>query len=122
MQWPPGRNYYKVVDKLTKLLRPSDVFLSLDEHPDSINDSVFMFDPGSFPDSYYWRDLPASYHAGAAGFSFADGHSEIHKWKSGNTIKSVKMQFKWWASSGQNNYSDPNSEDIAWMNESMAWH
>ncbi len=27
-----------------------------------------------------WADLPASYHNGAAGFSFADGHSEIHKW------------------------------------------
>jgi len=27
-----------------------------------------------------WSDMPASYHNGAAGFSFADGHSEIHKW------------------------------------------
>jgi len=26
-------------------------------------------------------DQPATYHNGAAGFAFADGHSEIHKWK-----------------------------------------
>jgi prepilin-type processing-associated H-X9-DG protein len=31
-------------------------------------------------------DYPASYHNGACGFAFADGHSEIHKWK-GNKIK-----------------------------------
>ena len=24
---------------------------------------------------------PATYHNGASGFAFADGHSEIHKWK-----------------------------------------
>jgi prepilin-type processing-associated H-X9-DG protein len=24
--------------------------------------------------------MPASYHNGAAGFSFADGHSEIRRW------------------------------------------
>jgi prepilin-type processing-associated H-X9-DG protein len=31
-------------------------------------------------------DFPAAYHNGAAGLSFADGHSEIHQWK-GSTIK-----------------------------------
>ena len=31
-------------------------------------------------------DFPASYHNGAAGLSFADGHSEIHQWK-GSKIK-----------------------------------
>jgi prepilin-type processing-associated H-X9-DG protein len=25
-------------------------------------------------------DFPASFHNGAAGITFADGHSEIHKW------------------------------------------
>ena len=25
--------------------------------------------------------MPATYHNGACGFSFADGHSEIHKWR-----------------------------------------
>jgi len=27
-----------------------------------------------------WEHLPASYHNGACGFTFADGHSEIKKW------------------------------------------
>lgn len=59
---------------------PSATFVILDEHPDSIDDGIFMFDPGSSLSSEYWRNLPASYHNGAAGISFADGHSEVHKW------------------------------------------
>ena len=34
------------------------------------------------PTASAWQDLPASYHNGACGFSFADGHSEIKKWAS----------------------------------------
>jgi prepilin-type processing-associated H-X9-DG protein len=30
-------------------------------------------------------DLPASYHSGAAAFSFADGHAELHRWRSPTT-------------------------------------
>jgi prepilin-type N-terminal cleavage/methylation domain-containing protein/prepilin-type processing-associated H-X9-DG protein len=39
------------------------------------------------PAATTWSDLPASYHNGAAGFSFADGHSEIHRWVDGSTLK-----------------------------------
>ncbi len=55
---------------------PSETWVYLDEHPDSINDAGF-FNP------YVSQiiDQPATYHNGAAGFAFADGHSEIHKWK-----------------------------------------
>jgi len=28
-------------------------------------------------------DFPANYHNGACGYSFADGHAEVHKWKGG---------------------------------------
>ena len=45
---------------------------ALDEHPDSINDAFFITDPNA----NNWQDRPASYHNGAAGFSFADGHAE----------------------------------------------
>ena len=48
--------------------------------------AVTMFVPGGFASSAQIVDFPASYHGGACGFSFADGHSEIHKWI-GSTIK-----------------------------------
>lgn len=61
--------------------RPANIFVFLDEHPDSINDGYFL------NKAYYheWVDLPASYHDGAATFSFADGHSQLRRWQYART-------------------------------------
>jgi prepilin-type processing-associated H-X9-DG protein len=59
-------------------LLPKDAFVFCDEHPASLNDGYLQSNlnlPG-------YPDLPASYLDGGCGFSFADGHAEIHKWKS----------------------------------------
>jgi prepilin-type processing-associated H-X9-DG protein len=54
---------------------PTESWMYVDEEPDSINDA------GCFaPVVGEIIDYPATYHNGAAGFAFADGHSEIHKW------------------------------------------
>jgi prepilin-type processing-associated H-X9-DG protein len=73
---------------------PAAVFAFLDEHPDSINDGAFMNNPGYAATAERWRDLPASYHNGAAGFSFADGHAEMHVWSNsgGQTAYPVLFQ------------------------------
>jgi prepilin-type N-terminal cleavage/methylation domain-containing protein/prepilin-type processing-associated H-X9-DG protein len=52
-------------------------FVVLDENPWSINDGWFCSDN----QAQSWVDKPATYHNNAGGFSFADGHSEIHKWR-----------------------------------------
>lgn len=73
-------NYRKFL-KYSSITKPAGIYVILDEHADSINDGYFQ--PFSGIDSRTdWDDLPASYHNGACGFSFADGHSEIHKWRS----------------------------------------
>jgi prepilin-type N-terminal cleavage/methylation domain-containing protein/prepilin-type processing-associated H-X9-DG protein len=56
---------------------PSDAFIFCDEHPGSLNDGYIQgnLNTPSFP------DVPASYLEGGCGFSFADGHAEIHKWR-----------------------------------------
>jgi prepilin-type N-terminal cleavage/methylation domain-containing protein/prepilin-type processing-associated H-X9-DG protein len=64
--------------KQSSVPAPGKTWLVLDEHPDSINDGYFI----NNPDAGAWQDIPASYHNGACGFSFADGHSEIKKWLS----------------------------------------
>ena len=76
--------------KAASLTRPGPVntWLVVDEHPDSINDGWLI---GDVVDRSKFEDLPASYHNGACGFSFCDGHSEIHKWH-GTTIQPVKME------------------------------
>ena len=74
---------YRQYNKTTDFLHPDNIYITLDEHPDSVNDGYFWtsIPYPIVPSAGYWADLPASYHNGAAGFSFADGHSEIHKWR-----------------------------------------
>jgi len=62
--------------KSAQLVNPAQIFLFLDEHPDTINDGFFM----NRLDEPTWGNLPASYHNGATSFSFTDGHSETHRW------------------------------------------
>ena len=76
-----GRNRYVnfvQMVKDTQIREPANIFVMLDEHPDWINDGYYLNNPDVTSN---WGDLPASYHAGAAGFSFADGHSEIRRWQ-----------------------------------------
>jgi len=81
--------------KESQIRNPVNVFVFLDEHPDSINDGWFVFCLNSDPNyRTSWNDLPASYHNGAAGFSFADGHSEIKKWRNSGTLEPVKRGAK----------------------------
>jgi prepilin-type N-terminal cleavage/methylation domain-containing protein/prepilin-type processing-associated H-X9-DG protein len=55
---------------------PCNAFIFCDESPDSINDGYLEVDSvnGMFP------DVPAAYLSGGCGFSFFDGHAEVHKW------------------------------------------
>ena len=117
--YPVGRKYF-TARKEPELIRPAMVWVSVDEHPDSINDSIFMFNPGLPPSSAAWRDLPASYHNGACGFSFADGHSEIHKWRDTRTIKGVRLDTKWWEQP-KGTYPVPQSQDYLWVNDRMPY-
>lgn len=74
---------YEQFFKITQIPHPSGIFIFLDEHPDSIDDGYFI----NRAYSWQWRDLPASYHNGAAAFSFADGHSSLHRWNLSSTYR-----------------------------------
>ena len=67
---------YRQFKRSTDFERPTEIFVFLDEHPDSINDGYFL----NRLDDLEWTDLPASYHNGTAEFTFADGHAETHRW------------------------------------------
>lgn len=86
---------------------PSDCWVLIDENPFSINDGFFVCDPSN-PDQ--WPDIPATYHNGAGGLSFADGHSEIKKWRDGAVLKlsAVPSGFV---------PRDPNSTDLQWLRD-----
>ncbi len=98
---------WRAYTRLTDIVRPasSDLFVFVDEHPDSINDGWMMT---NVTDPNNWTDLPASYHGNACGFGFADGHSEIHRWRDPRTFVPVKK-------TQYNGFNAPGSKDIQWM-------
>lgn len=73
--------------KMNQVPQPADIFVFLDEHPDTINDGYFVPMPktyGAYSPNYYsgsWVDMPGSYHNRGTSFSYADGHSQLHKWE-----------------------------------------
>jgi prepilin-type N-terminal cleavage/methylation domain-containing protein/prepilin-type processing-associated H-X9-DG protein len=82
------RRFLKMSDLITP--GPSRTWVLVDEHPDSMNDGFFCVDMNAYPSGTpVLPDCPASYHNGACGFAFADGHSEIHKWLDKRTMPKV---------------------------------
>jgi prepilin-type N-terminal cleavage/methylation domain-containing protein/prepilin-type processing-associated H-X9-DG protein len=77
-----GLGFTIALKKMTDLAHPSPsmCWVLVDEHPDSINDAMLYVNAKLAPTAGSFNDVPASNHNKACGFSFADGHSEIHKW------------------------------------------
>jgi prepilin-type N-terminal cleavage/methylation domain-containing protein/prepilin-type processing-associated H-X9-DG protein len=107
-----GAAKYPTYQKTSAILSPTLTFVFLDEREDSINDGTFFTSmENPFPNPSI-IDIPASYHGGAAGFSFADGHSEIHKWLSGQ----LRQPIKGTPINNMNVASDPAGlEDSYWL-------
>jgi prepilin-type N-terminal cleavage/methylation domain-containing protein/prepilin-type processing-associated H-X9-DG protein len=107
---------YKVYAKEAEMdsQGPSSVWVLIDEHPDSINDAAFAVQmvEASTMGAARIIDFPASYHNGACGFSFADGHSEIRKWVDSRTIAPVR-----YTGTMSLNVSTPNNQDVLWLSE-----
>ena len=109
---PPYRVYYKTADIIDP--QPSQLWVFMMEHANSIAGGVMTvrcLERGAAARIY---DYPASYHNGADGLSFADGHCEIHKY----TDPLIKPAPKWDRGvSLQFNIASPNSRDVAWLQE-----
>jgi prepilin-type N-terminal cleavage/methylation domain-containing protein len=84
-QNPPCYTYQKLSE--IKRPPPCNLWVFVDEHPDSINDGWLT---DGWPGGGGWGDLPASYHCGACGLGFADGHAEVHKWRDKGTVQPVR--------------------------------
>jgi prepilin-type N-terminal cleavage/methylation domain-containing protein/prepilin-type processing-associated H-X9-DG protein len=83
--WDPIYKHYIKFSEI-RYPGPSETWVFVDEHPDSINDA------GLFNPRYaQWVDMPATYHNGACGFAMADGHAEIHKWRASLTSARAKQ-------------------------------
>ena len=73
---------FKFMRKLGEITAPgpASVYILLDEHENSINDGHFYPFINLKAYDRRWLDAPSGRHGNATGFTFADGHSEIHRW------------------------------------------
>ena len=117
-QWLPYStylNYVKEGDMANP--GPSNLFVFLDEHPNSINDAAFAVKCDTRGGQARMIDWPASFHNGAAGFAFGDGHAEIKKWQDKRTIVPHKNSNGMPSPPGGLNRAAPNSPDVEWMQD-----
>ena len=76
------------------------------------NNAYFSIQMDGYPDptTTWIVDYPASYHNRAGSVAFADGHSEIHKWKDPRTMPLL-------AESLPLEVSNPNNPDVVWLQD-----
>ena len=116
--WNPGWRVYR---RLSDLARPGPAmtFVFLDMREDSVNTGGFAVGMDGFPDhprDLGWgTDWPASYHNRAGGFSFADGHAEIRRWKDSRTMPPIVKGENALFNNGWT--PSPNNKDIMWLQE-----
>jgi prepilin-type N-terminal cleavage/methylation domain-containing protein/prepilin-type processing-associated H-X9-DG protein len=107
---------YMVFKKLADItpMGHTQAYVFIDEHPDSINygDFAVAMNDGVAPTRIYIIDVPASYHNGAGGISFADGHAEVHKWLDPRTREPITGNYMWGSVQ-----PSPNNRDMIYMSD-----
>ena len=114
---PPWQLYLKTTDMRDP--GPSRTLLFWDQREDSINAGNFGIDMSGYPNqpglTRFSQDFPASYHNGAGGLSFADGHAEIKRWRDPRTTPPLHIGSYWLVQA--NGTPSPNNPDIAWLQD-----
>ena len=103
---------YRTYFKKSAIDNPTMRWVFIDEHPDSINAGGFANMMVPVAASARIIDYPASYHNGACGISFSDGHAEIRKWVDSRTRLQPKYN-----NNIQLNVASPNNQDMIWLGE-----
>jgi prepilin-type N-terminal cleavage/methylation domain-containing protein len=98
-----GANEYYIKTSGFNKLKAVDGIVFLDERSDTLNDG-WLWSP---PSSTVVNDLPAIFHGSSTSFSYADGHSQLHKWTDGRFIAMTQ--------GGAANSPPGGSPDIAWL-------
>jgi len=104
----------------------SKTWVFIEEREDCINWGNYLQDmsgaptkanPNGVPGAYrFYQDMPSSYHGNSCALAFADGHSEIHRWRDGRTMPPIAQGVYQGPGTGSQ-WPAPYSVDIAWIQE-----
>jgi len=95
---------------LTQIRNPSEQFVFIEEHPDSIGFTYFSVDDGIGADAQIVK-YPAAYHDGGANLSFVDGHVEYRRWQHPDTLQPMTYRKR------LAQMPSPNNPDVQWLQE-----
>jgi len=107
----PSNPGFKMFRKTTDVvgLSPSDALVFIDERDDSIDDGYFATD--MITDQL--ANFPAGYHMGSGAVTFADGHAEIHLWRSPEVL--VRQQSGVETAKKEFLPVSPTNPDLVWL-------
>ncbi len=90
---------------------PVRAFVFIDQHEGDIENDRFF---ASLATEWFWLDFPSTRHDGGCGLSFADGHSEIWKWKEARTYQ-ISKTLIW----NQAHETKPGDRDLARVHQAI---
>jgi type II secretory pathway pseudopilin PulG len=113
-QWMAGPKqtvYHTVYHRIDDVDEPSNRITFINQRADTYENGYFVTGGvGIFkPLEYRWHEYPARYHGWITPVSFADGHTEIHRWKTKWPTQHNKFV------TGKR-ISAPNNVDLEWIN------
>jgi prepilin-type N-terminal cleavage/methylation domain-containing protein len=92
--------------------RPADIFSFVDVAPGNVCHSAFV----THMTTAFWNclyHLPSVEHENSAVITFADGHTEVHKWRDPRTITEARSQ---WAPNHFTIWTS-NNPDLEWLHD-----
>lgn len=92
---------YAYFRRQTDIRQPANLWVTMDEDPNSINDPALEV----WPRGNEWVDSPAHYHGGRGSLVFADGHVEARQWKDSGILTDKGNFFT----------CDPATGDLPWL-------
>ncbi len=102
---------YRPFQKATDIPAPASTFTFQDLTPQNLCTPAFVvLMPGRANDAFF--HLPATHHKRGGVVSFADGHSEAHRWRDPRTFRTAALGVK----IGHNVFS-PKNTDLTWIQE-----
>ena len=100
---------YQIFHKSTAIAAPANTFTFMDVTPQNLCTPPFIvLMPGIADDRFF--HFPATHHNRSGVISFADGHTEAHRWRDPRTFQTAALGVK----IGHDVVS-PGNPDLAWI-------
>lgn len=101
---------------------PAMAMVFVDEKNNSVDDGEFLVQETL---NNQMANIPASYHAGSGGVTFADGHVEMHPWKTATVLlpPAPSGVVNWNTGAGKTQFVNciPTNQDLLWMQQHMSY-